>query len=246
MALAACASPQAQQRAAMANMAERVLERAGSIGDPGRVAAADFAFARMARDEGQWTAFAATAADGALIHGSGGTFPAAPWLAQQSNPAQAVVWGPNTVWSSCDGTLAVSFGRFEQPDGLVGNYVTVWELQPDRSYKWIYDMGGPDNPQPPPRTGPVIPEGEEAIIVPGLTSIEGRIADCAVPGEVLPEISVAPLADGQSGGTVSADGTLRWTWTHSASGNRSVRVNWVRDGMVQEALAFTAPLPLAQ
>ncbi len=73
--LAACASPQAQQRAAMANMAEQVLERAGSIGDPGRVAAADFAFARMARDEGTWTAFRHYAAPGAVMDAPGGYAP---------------------------------------------------------------------------------------------------------------------------------------------------------------------------
>jgi hypothetical protein len=162
-------------------------------------------------------------------------------MAQQSNPAQAVAWAPNTVWSSCDGTLAVSFGRFEQPDGLVGNYVTVWQLQGNRGYKWVYDMGAPDNPQPSPRTGPFIPEGEEAIIVPGLSSIEGRIADCPARGQSPPEIPAAEVPGAQTGGGASADGTLRWAWIHTDAGGRSVQVDWVREGAVQQALLFEAP-----
>lgn len=243
--LSGCAAQQQrQQRARVANMAERVLDQAGSIGDPGRVAAADIAFARLARDEGQWTAFARYAADGAMIHTRNGPIPAAPWLAQQVNPPVSVAWTPNTVWSSCDGTLAVSFGRSQDPEGLVGSYVTVWELQSDRSYKYVYDMGAPDNPQPAPPVRDDIPE--DAIIVPGMTAIEGRIADCPDARIAAPQIPVVPQSMPQSGGGIATDRTLRWSWQHSEGGNRSVRVYWVRDGAVQEALLFEAPPPLAR
>ena len=235
--LAACTSPQAQRVERERRAATAFLERQGSIGDPGRVAAADIAFAKMAREEGQWTAFQEYAAPGALIHGVNGPIPAQPWLAQQDNPPVAVAWTPNTVWTSCDGTLAVSFGRFQEPDGQVGSYVTTWALQGDNSYKYTYDLGALDDPQPVRQPEEELPEN--AIIVPGMTAIEGRVADCPSAGETPTWLSANTTdAAGLGESTVSDDGTLKWTWSHTQGVERRVRVEWVREGMVQEALDF--------
>ena len=152
----------------------------------------------------------------------------------------AVAWTPNTVWASCDGTLAVSFGRFQEPDGQVGSYVTTWELQSDNSYKYTYDLGALDNPQPVRQPAEELPE--DAIIVPGMTAIEGRVADCPVAGTDLPEIPLlSTAAPDRSGSTTSDDGTLQWTWLHPESGPRRVIVQWVREGVVEEALNFAVP-----
>lgn len=235
--LAACSSAGQRQVARQASAAAQVLERQGSIGEPGRVAAADFAFAKMAREEGQWTAFRAYAASDAVIHGRNGLIPAQSWLADQQDPEQSVAWGPNAVWSSCDGTLAASFGRFVEPEGQVGSYVTIWELQGDNSYKYTYDLGTPDDPQPVQQPEEQLPEG--AIVVPGLTAIEGRVADCPEAVPMSPDIAVPA-------GTASAtkrakDQTLEWTWLHGPDGARSVVVNWLRDGEWQEAVRLVAP-----
>ncbi len=239
--LAACASPQRQQMERERRSATAFLERQGSIGDPGRVAAADFAFAKMAREEGQWTAFREYAADDAVIHGRGGLVPAKPWLATQEDPEQAVAWGPNEVWSSCDGTLAATHGRFQEPEGLVGSYVSVWELQNDNSYKYTYDLGTPDDPQPVPQPREEIPEG--AIVVPGLTAVRGMVADCPAAGESAP---LPPLkiydAGVASDTTRSADGTLEWTWVHAPGDLRRVEVTWWRDGEWREAVSLVAPV----
>lgn len=241
-ALAACSSPREREVARQSNAAVRTLERIGSIGDPGRVAAADIAFARQARDEGQWTAFLAYAAPGAVLHGEGGIIPAAEWIATQENPETSVAWTPNTIWSSCDGTLAVSFGRFQEPSGQVGSYVTVWELQNDRSYKYTYDMGGLDNPQPaPPEPDEDIPEG--AVIVPGMTAINGMVADCPQRGAdaAEPGARAAVFDVDESANAHSRDGTLGVRWHHRDNGERSVQVHWIRNGEVATALDFTVP-----
>lgn len=239
--LAACTSPQQQRRNQQARSAERVLDRIGSIGDPGRVAAADIAFARMARDEGQWTAFRATAAAGAVVHGTNGPVPVEAFIAGRSDPPIATAWTPNTIWASCDGTLSVTFGRLQVPSGEVGSYVTVWELQSDRSYKWIYDIGAIDDPQPEPEAGPDIPEGEEVIIVPGMSTIEGRVADCAQPGEIYSQ-TMPEMAQGTSAGSgQSDDRTLAWQWYHLPDGTRTISVDWWREGEWQEAASFSIP-----
>src|SRR5690606_29429218 len=94
--------------------------------DPGKVVAAEIAFARTAQEKGQWTAFAEFAADDAVM------FVPAPvkakdWLKGQRDPAEAVRWQPHQVWSSCDGTLAVTRGAWQRADGSTGYFTTVWQ-----------------------------------------------------------------------------------------------------------------------
>ena len=127
---------------------DRALEGAPGEAQPSRVVANDLAFARAAREDGQWTAFSAYAGPGAMIHGRSGAIPAAPWLARQTNPPQAVKWAPKEIWMSCDGVLAVSQGRFVDPEGMVGSYLTVWQREGRTDYRWVYDSAIADDPQP--------------------------------------------------------------------------------------------------
>ncbi len=144
--LAACTSgPPRTPRAVI----DRALATAPGAAQPSRVVAAELAFARAAREQGQWTAFRETVAPGGVIHGRTGPFAAEPWLAQQANPAQSVAWAPRAVWMSCDGKLAVTRGRLREPDGKVGTFATVWQQQSNGDYRWIYDIAGLDDPQPP-------------------------------------------------------------------------------------------------
>ena len=239
--LAGCASPQQQAEARQARAAERTLDRIGSIGDPGRVAAADFAFARMAREQGQWTAFREYAAPAAVIHGQAGPLDVREWLSGRADPERSVAWEPSAVWASCDGTQAVSIGRFNAPAGIVGDYVTVWELQADRSYLWVYDIAVPDDPQPP---APPPPEERQEgdIVVEGLRSIDGRVADCPQEGIPLPPPPQAAIEEGaRVGGSSSRDGSLGWTWVHTPAGLREVTVLWYREGRWQRAYDLSVP-----
>lgn len=242
-ALSGCATDRGPREAEIPGIRERVsrkdMPRLKPVGDPTRVAATDIAFARMARDQGQWTAFAEYSAPGAQLHGRNGPIEARPWLAAQQNPPVSVRWAPTAVWSSCDGSLAVSFGRSLDPEGIVGSYATVWQLQDDRTYRWIYDGGTPDNPQPPPRPADVVAD-KDTIVVDALTAIDGRVADCPRGGGELPAARIPILEEGtREGGGESADRTLNWRWEHQADGTRRVVVRWLRDGAWQQALDFS-------
>lgn len=207
--------------------------------DPGKVAATDIAFARAARDNGQWTAFTEFAAPGAQFHGNEGPYDAGQWLLTRANPPAPLRWAPNTVWSSCDGSIAVSFGRWTRPDKTVGSYVTVWQRQPGRegSYRWVYHTGAPDNPQPVPPPAEVAPD-EDTIVVTEMLSITARAADCAAP-EGMPKIVLSPISTGaQTGGGEARDGSLRWRWEQIGTGDHRVTVDWLRDGEWQQALDF--------
>ncbi len=169
--------------------------------DPSAVIAAELAFARAAQEKGQWTAFAEYATDDAVMFVPQ-PVNARDWLRQQTNPAQAVTWQPHQVWSSCDGTLAVTRGAWQRPDGTVGYFTTVWERQRGGDYKWVMDQGD------------VLVQPLEAPEFVGAT-----VADCATPpGPPPSEVT----ATGQTFGGTSRDGTLRWEVFAQADGTRLV------------------------
>ena len=219
LALTACAGsggpPKPTKR--QVAMIDRALAKAPGAAQPSTIVAAELAFARAAQEQGQWTAFRLFAAPGALLHGDDGPFPIEPWLATQTDPPQAVQWKPRTVVMSCDGATAVSQGRITTPAGKVGNFVTVWERQGDGEYRYVFDVGGLDVPQPPPRKR--VEEGD--IVVTEIDSIQGLVATCPRPGVPVPPPPAIPVGeDGKTDAKLSRDGTLRWRWEHRADGTR--------------------------
>ncbi len=213
------------------------------IAEPGAVAATDIAFARAAREDGAPAAFRRFAGDDALVHLPGGPVSAAHWLALPQDRTAPVDWHPTAVWSSCDGSTAVSFGRTRDAAGLVGSYVTAWQRRDRGGYRWTYHANALDEPQPLARQRVEIPTGENVIVVPGSDAIDGKAADClrgAAPA-VAPEPILA--TDTRSETTLARDRTLRWRWEHRAqSGGRTV-VDYLREGTWREALDFAIPPP---
>ena len=112
-----------------------------ALADPGKVVATEIAFARMAQDEGLWTAFREYSTDDAIVF-SPQAVNAKDWLKGRDDPPEPIKWQPHQVWSSCDGSLAVSTGAAQYPDGSNGYFVTVWQRQLDGAYRWIMDSGG--------------------------------------------------------------------------------------------------------
>ncbi len=219
---------------------KRALVGAPGLAQPSKVVAAELAFARAAQEDGQWTAFRAFAAPGAIIHGRKGPVVASTWLSALKDPEEAVRWSPDTVWMSCDGSVAVSEGRFREPDGVVGTFVTVWQRQPDREYLWIYDAAVRDDPQPAPKA-PEEPIGEDEILVTALESIRGLVADCERPGferaDAKPASPALAIPEGtRNAVATSRDGTLRWRWEHPGAGQRRFVAEYLTSGSWQVAL----------
>ena len=210
-----------------------------SSADPSAVIAAEIAFARLAREKGQWTSFRRTADIDAVMFVPG-VVNAEKWLKKQKDPPQSVTWAPDRIFVSCDASYAVSAGHAEWPDGRKGRFVTLWRRQPKGDYKWVLDWGS---------NGPA-PKGLEE------GEIDGKVADCPArrtAGDVLPpvtgetpaqsdvrewrergergrppkvkyevvRIADPPPANGQG---QSRDNTLHWQWTTGPSGARTLRV----------------------
>lgn len=112
----------------------------GQAAVPSEVIAAELAFARMAREKGTWTAFRETATEDAL-------WPSPGWVnVKQSlkgtpDPAQPIVWEPDSVTLSCDGSFALSTGPATLPTGRRTRFATIWQRQDDGRYRWVLDQG---------------------------------------------------------------------------------------------------------
>lgn len=136
-----------------------------TLAQPGKLVATDIAFSRAARDNGQWTAYRQYATDDAVMFVPQAV-QAKEWLAQQQNPAEPLQWQPHHVWSSCDGTLAVTQGAWQIGEGRNGKYLTVWRRQEDGGYKWVQTQADA-TPQP--------------LVAPDMVQTE--VADCSTGTE---------------------------------------------------------------
>jgi len=224
LALAACAAPRQGPPTAVIN---RALATAPGAAQPSTIVAVEIAFARAAREQGQWTAFRQFAAPGAVVHAPGGPVPLESFIGGQPDPAEAVQWEPRAVAISCDGALAVTQGRYRAPDATVGNFVTVWERQSGGEYRYVFDAGGPDVPQPPPRK----PVEDGDIVVTSIDAVLGLVASCPRgEGEVPPPPAIPIGEEGKADARLSRDGTLRYRWEQREDGSRFFAVDYFYEG----------------
>ena len=165
---------------------------------------AERAFAADAQKLGQWTAFRKwAAADAIMFLPQAGS--AQEFLKDKADPPAAVFWWPGRSYVSCDGNTAINTGPWVRQWGRsVGYFTTVWQRQPDGSWKWLLDHG--DALKTPRAEGGDI-KAEQAIC--------SKLPVPPVPSREVPE-------GVKFGGGASRDGTLNWSWTVNADGSRSV------------------------
>ena len=213
-------------------------------GNPSALIAAEVAFARLAREKGQWTAFAATATETAEMFLPQRVV-AKTWLKGRANPPRAVQWQPGAVWISCDGSAGITFGGFH--GNGEGWFSTVWERQKKGDYKWVLDQGGD-------LTAPLKDSD----------FITGKVADCPArphrdpladtppplpkpprdaPPMLRPLAGPIPPLDAPAGADSkdgrSDDGSLAWRSTVLQGGTRQWTVWMWQDGKMAEVLNRT-------
>ena len=190
--------------------------------NPSAVIAAEMAFARAAQEKGQWTAFRQYATRDAVMFVPE-PVNAQQWLRGQADPAQAVTWQPYQVWSSCDGSFAVSTGGATYPGGAQSNFLTVWQKQTDGKYLWVLDQA--------------LPHAERPFAA---DTIGAEVADCQAnrPGG---RIEARRGENWRSG--VSNDRTLEWATQLAADCSRVVTVRMLQGGELEEVFRVAAPSP---
>jgi hypothetical protein len=200
------------------------------VANPSAVIAAELAFARMAREKGTWTAFRETSTDDALWPSPPGYANVHQDLKDVPNPPQPILWGPDAVWLSCDGSFALSTGPATQPDGRRGRFATIWQRQRDEDYEWVLDQGF---------------DLEEGYTEPEM--IGARVADC--PPGMRRDRRRAKRPEVQRGGAWqsgrSNDGTLEWNTELAADCHRTLIVRANQGGTMTEVFRRVSPPPRA-
>ena len=212
--LAACAGG--------SRMDERSKAYLGSAAEPSAVIAAELAFARMAREKGTWAAFRATASDDAIWPGPQLENVKAS-LKGAPDPAQAIVWEPDSVWVSCDGSFALSTGPGTWPSGKTTRFATIWQRQDDDRYRWVLDQSF---------------DLEAGYAKPEM--IGAQVAECTErqPGAATRARRTAAWQTAQSD-----DGTLSWATEMRADCSRTFVVRARRSGTLQEVFRRNAAAP---
>ena len=193
--------------------------------NPSDVIATELAFARAAREKGTWTAFRDYATKDAQ-------WPGPQWESVQAalkgapDPAQPIVWEPDQVWASCDGSFALSTGPATHPGGKRSRFATIWQRQDNGKYRWVLDQGF---------------ELEEGYAPPEM--ISARVADCP-PGKLSRQgrPPKARRAAGWSSGQ-SDDGTLAWTTELKRDCSRTLVVSITRDGALTQVFRRVSAVP---
>ncbi len=191
-------------------------------GEPSTVIATELAFARAAREDGTWTAFRDYATDDAIWPGPGWENVQAA-LKGQADPEKPIVWGPDLVWVSCDGSFALSTGAATHPSGRKTRFATIWQRQNDGDYRWVLDQGF---------------DLEDAYADPEM--IAGRKAECpqGMPNRVKRAPKARRSEAWQSGR--SDDGTLAWHTELAADCRRTLVVEARIDGVMEKVFRRTS------
>jgi hypothetical protein len=225
--LALAGGAAAQERGMRGGPGGGYSQRAG-YANPSAAIAAEIAFAQLARDKGQWTAFKATAAPDAVMFAPAMVL-AQQWLKNRANPPTALTWQPYRVWSSCDGSLMVTHGAWQR-GAAHGWFTTVWQRQPKGDYKWVFDHGDAS------ATPLEAPEMIEAKVAdcpdrrPRARASGSRPAGRRDKREKPPVVPFDPSARQGS----SADGTLTWQVTSDPAGTHDFAARLMIDGQMQD------------
>ncbi|MEQ8309171.1 MAG: hypothetical protein RIA72_00580 [Sphingopyxis sp.] len=190
LALAGCAGPPGELR-----------NRPLAV-NPSAFIAAEIAFARLAQEKGQWTAFRETAHPDAVMFVPG-RVKARDWLKTRADPAEAVKWQPHAVYVSCDGNAGATTGAWQKGPAN-GYFTTVWLRDDKGRISWVLDHGDTlVDPRPAP------------------DFIASKLAVCGSR----PAVSIdAEGEDEDMAVSLAPDQTLSWTSIVRTDGSRRIAV----------------------
>jgi hypothetical protein len=213
--------------AAPAHARER--KPAEGFANPSAAIAAEIAFAQLALEKGHYTAFRETATRDAVMFVPQMVL-VRDHLKDKANPAVPYKWQPHQVWSSCDGSIAVTRGAWQQGENS-GWFSTIWQRQQKGQYKWILDQG---DALPMPLDPPDM--------------IVAKVADCPpnYRGKKQKRKDIkkdVPLGDPARRIGQSDDGTLTWDVAVEPTGARRFSMSMKIDGAMTPVQVIEVAAP---
>lgn len=200
--------------------------------NPTAAIAAEIAFAQAAQAKGQWTAFRTTATRDAVMFVPQMVL-AQDFLKDKPNPPQSVKWQPHQVWSSCDGSIAVTRGAW-QSEKATGWFSTIWQRQKKGDYKWLLDQG---DETPMPLDAPDTIVAKVAECPPNYRGGKSKRKDAK--GRVT-------LGDPAFRAGQSDDGTLTWQVRVAPDGARNFTMSLKLDGQMTPVQVVEVAAPPAR
>ena len=158
---------------------------------------AERAYAAMAQQIGQWSAFRATATPGAIMF-TPDPVDAGHWLQGRKDPSTAIKWQPAAAFISCDRQTAVTTGPWQYSKST-GFFATVWNRQ-DGAWRWAVDFGG----------------GLDQPLPPAPLKVPMRRASCRKADFSRLPAHVPAVKSGSGGGP---DKSLQWGWQAEKDGS---------------------------
>jgi hypothetical protein len=194
--------------------------------NPSALVAQEIAFARLAQEKGQWTAFREFAGAGAVMFVPE-PVKAPEWLKAQNDPPAAVKWQVHNVYMSCDGKTGATMGAWQSPDGKHGKFTTVWQrLENKRGEgKWLFsfDDGVPTD----------APLKAPEFIGSQTASCKGRA----------PAALIAPPEGVVMKQSFAFDQSLSWTFQYRPDKSRDVKVALWDGEKMNDVIAYSVPAP---
>lgn len=159
-------------------------------------------YAALAQKIGQWSAFRATAAPGAIMFVPD-PVDAIAWMKGKADPKVSVKWQPSESYLSCDGRTGANLGPWQRPTS-VGYFATVW-TRGKTGWKWNVDFG----------------DALEKAMPPAPRKVSLQRASCR-PAKLalLPKLEAVEKSERGS----SRDHSLAWTWRVEKDGSRHILV----------------------
>jgi hypothetical protein len=212
IALAACASTERYPRAAKLSA------------NPSALVAQEIAFARLAAEKGQWTAFRELAGPDAVMFAPE-PVNAQNWLKNKADSVAAVKWQVHNVFMSCDGKTGVTKGAWQSPEGKYGYFMTVWQRYENKrgEGKWLFSFNDS------------VPN-DKSLKAPDF--IGSKTASCK--GKA-PAIVTAPPEGVLIKQSFAYDQSLSWTYVYRNDASRDVRVNMWDGEKMAEIDSYSVP-----
>jgi hypothetical protein len=221
-------------------VAQRELPRqVPQSADPSAIVALEIAFARDAKEKGEWTAFRKyAAADATLFRPQ----PVSVWDYSKGlkDPADATRWQPEKVYMSCDGRTAIVNGVW-QLAAQNGYFVTVWQWFPRSKAEAAQQPQG------------TIGEGEWKWVMrhgdmfikpkPRAETIETKTASCK--GRASAPLSAPPIGAKMKVG-LSRDQSLQWTWVVTEDGARTFNARMWNGADLADMMTQTVAAPASK